>query len=66
MDLEGVVAKRKDGIYADTIQETTWVKIKNPEYTQALGRHELFQRRRAYRLPGQITTTTRASAAMRR
>ncbi len=27
-DLEGIVAKRKDGLY--TPEETTWVKIKNP------------------------------------
>jgi len=30
MDLEGIVAKRKDGMYTPT--ETTWVKIKNPRY----------------------------------
>jgi bifunctional non-homologous end joining protein LigD len=28
MDLEGIVAKRKDGLY--TPEQTTWVKIKNP------------------------------------
>jgi ATP-dependent DNA ligase len=29
-DLEGIVAKRKDGLY--TPEETSWVKIKNPLY----------------------------------
>jgi bifunctional non-homologous end joining protein LigD len=44
LDLEGVVAKRK----ADTYRpETPWYKIKNPTYTQAEGRRELFERNRA-------------------
>lgn len=42
-DLEGIVAKRKDGLY--TPEETSWVKIKNPNYSQAEGRSELFERR---------------------
>jgi ATP-dependent DNA ligase len=42
-DLEGIVAKRKDGRYeAGSI--TTWTKIKNPAYSQAVDRHELFER----------------------
>ena len=42
LDLEGVVAKRKnDGYNVDT----AWYKIKNPTYTQAEGRSELFERR---------------------
>jgi ATP-dependent DNA ligase len=44
-DLEGIVAKRRDGLY--TPEATTWVKIKNPRYSQAEGRRELFERRRA-------------------
>jgi len=39
-DLEGVVAKRKMGIYKD--DGNSWVKIKNPTYSQAEGRRELF------------------------
>jgi hypothetical protein len=39
-NLEGVVAKRKNGNYA-TI--SGWLKIKNPGYTQSQGRHELFE-----------------------
>jgi ATP-dependent DNA ligase len=41
-DLEGIVAKRKDGLY--TPAETSWVKIKNPHYSQTEGRHEFIQR----------------------
>jgi ATP-dependent DNA ligase len=43
MDLEGIVAKRKDGVY--TPDETTWVKIRNPRYSQMEGRRELFEKR---------------------
>jgi bifunctional non-homologous end joining protein LigD len=45
MDMEGIVAKRADGRY--TPERTSWVKIKNPAYSQAAGRRELFDRRRA-------------------
>ena len=38
-DLEGIVAKRKDGSYR---RGAHWWKIKNPAYSQAEGRHELF------------------------
>jgi bifunctional non-homologous end joining protein LigD len=41
-DLEGIVAKRKDGRYDPT--RTQWLKVKNPEYSQARDRHELFVR----------------------
>lgn len=37
-NLEGMVCKRKVGIYG----EHGWLKIKNPNYTQAEGRQELF------------------------
>jgi hypothetical protein len=43
MDLEGIVAKRKDGLY--TPEATTWVKIKNPHYSQLEGRREWFEKR---------------------
>ncbi len=42
-DLEGIVAKRKNGIYKDDGKE--WMKIKNPKYSQAEGRHELLMHR---------------------
>jgi hypothetical protein len=38
--MEGVVAKLAAGLY--TPDETTWVKIKNPSYTQAEGRADYF------------------------
>jgi len=43
-DLEGIVAKHKLGIYKD--DEIGWLKIKNPKYSQAEGRHELLTRRK--------------------
>ncbi len=43
LDLEGIVAKRKADPYGE---ETKWWKVKNPGYTQAEGRRELFERRR--------------------
>jgi bifunctional non-homologous end joining protein LigD len=43
-DLEGIVGKRKDEPYADNVR---WVKIKNPGYSQTVGRGEDFERRRA-------------------
>jgi len=43
-DLEGVVAKRKIGIYKD--DGNSWLKIKNPTYSQAVGRHELLTSKR--------------------
>lgn len=43
LDLEGIVAKRKADPYGP---ETAWYKIKNPAYTQAEGRRELFERSR--------------------
>ena len=42
-DLEGIVATRKDGLY--TAEATTWVKIRNPQYSQAEGQRELFEKR---------------------
>jgi bifunctional non-homologous end joining protein LigD len=52
MDLEGIVAKRKDGPY--TPAETSWVKIKNPWYSQMEGRRELFERRETDSFGGQL------------
>ena len=43
-DLEGIVAKRKRGIYKD--DGNSWLKVKNPTYSQAEGRHELLTRGR--------------------
>jgi bifunctional non-homologous end joining protein LigD len=40
LDLEGIVAKRKTDPYDD---RTRWLKVKNPAYSQAEGRRELFE-----------------------
>jgi bifunctional non-homologous end joining protein LigD len=48
-DLEGVVAKHKQGLYRP--EATSWVKVRNPRYSQGEGRRELFTSRRA-RLDG--------------
>ena len=44
-DLEGIVAKWRHGVYQSGGGTTSWLKIKNPNYTQAEGRHELFAAR---------------------
>ena len=46
LDLEGIVAKLKHGPYASTREASTWLKIKNREYSQMRGREELFERKR--------------------
>jgi bifunctional non-homologous end joining protein LigD len=43
-DLEGIVAKWKHGACLSGDQ-TSWVKIKNPAYSQGIGRWEHFQRK---------------------
>jgi bifunctional non-homologous end joining protein LigD len=41
MDLEGIVAKRAIDRYGPA---TVWVKVKNPDYSQVVGRADLFNR----------------------
>ena len=43
-NLEGMVAKWTPGLY-DVDGPRPWVKVKNPGYTQAVGRAEQFRRR---------------------
>jgi bifunctional non-homologous end joining protein LigD len=43
-DLEGIVAKWKNGAYRD-VPRTSWVKVKNRHYSQIVGRDKLFERR---------------------
>jgi len=43
-DMEGIVAKQASAHY--TPEATTWVKIKNRQYSQAVGRADFFDRRR--------------------
>jgi bifunctional non-homologous end joining protein LigD len=44
LDLEGIVAK--DGRAPYDRRQTTWFKIRNREYSQMVGREELFERER--------------------
>jgi len=46
-DLEGIVAKWAHGTYCTDGRVTSWLKIKNPAYTQMRDRHELFESRSA-------------------
>lgn len=41
-DLEGIVAKPKQGIYHTNGLHTNWLKIKNPSYSQMVNRADLF------------------------
>jgi len=45
-DLEGTVGKWADGQYQSDGRVTSWVKIKNPAYSQMDGRRELLEARR--------------------
>jgi bifunctional non-homologous end joining protein LigD len=54
-DCEGIVAKWKRGTYHTDGVTTSWLKVKNPAYSQAEGRHEIF----ADRGPARPALTTR-------
>ena len=41
-DLEGILAKWKRGRYVEGVR-TSWLKIKNRDYSQAIGREKLFE-----------------------
>ncbi len=44
LDLEGIVAKRKNSPYQGTEKPSAcWIKVKNPNYSQAEGREKLFE-----------------------
>jgi bifunctional non-homologous end joining protein LigD len=44
-DLEGIVAKWSRGPYQRDGVSTSWIKVKNPQYSQAEGRYEFFDQR---------------------
>jgi ATP-dependent DNA ligase len=46
LDLESVVAKQKDAPYVSEREHSTWFKIRNRDYSQMVGREELFERER--------------------
>jgi ATP-dependent DNA ligase len=43
LDLEGIVAKRKDSLYQPEARKPVWFKIKNRNYNQVEGREEFFK-----------------------
>jgi len=45
-DLEGIVAKHKSSPYATGREQSTWFKIRNRNYSQMVGREEMFERDR--------------------
>jgi len=47
MDMEGIVCKPVISPYRTVRGKTTWIKVKNPNYSQAEGRRELFNKRRS-------------------
>jgi ATP-dependent DNA ligase len=53
LDLEGIIAKQCGDTYSP---QTVWYKIKNPAYTQAEGRRDLYERKpaRSERSPAHI------------
>jgi bifunctional non-homologous end joining protein LigD len=46
-DLEGIVAKQKYAPYVTDREQSTWLKIRNPHYSQWAGREKLFERERS-------------------
>jgi ATP-dependent DNA ligase len=45
-DMEGIVCKPAISPYRTIRGKSTWIKVKNPKYSQAEGRSELFNKRR--------------------
>jgi len=63
LDLEGIVAKRKDAPYSP--EETTWYKMRNQSYSQWAGRQELFEHERdQVPAPGWHSCTLAAAEAV--
>jgi bifunctional non-homologous end joining protein LigD len=63
LDLEGIVAKHKHAPY--DAQQTTWFKIRNRNYSQMMGREELFERERHREpVPGWHSCTLASAAAV--
>lgn len=44
LDLEGIVCKHRDGRYVSDRETSSWIKVKNPDYSQIVGRDEHFER----------------------
>jgi ATP-dependent DNA ligase len=63
-DLEGIVAKWARGTYQCDGRGTSWLKIKNPEYSQMKGRNELFAVERSERRQPRPKTAAPALALL--
>jgi hypothetical protein len=62
LDLEGIVAKHQHAPYDP--EKSTWAKIRNPNYSQMVGREELFERERHREpVPGWHTCALASAAA---
>jgi bifunctional non-homologous end joining protein LigD len=48
LDLEGIVAKHRNGHYTSDVEASTWFKIRNRTYSQWAGRNEAFERDRHF------------------
>jgi bifunctional non-homologous end joining protein LigD len=59
-DLEGIVAKRKTDPYLS--EHAAWMKIRNQNYSQWIGREELFERERAIEPEFQLWNTCALAA----
>ena len=64
-DPEGIVAKWKHGTYQSDGRGTSWFKLKSPSYSQAEGRHELFESRRQRQLSSRRAKSTAPALALR-
>jgi hypothetical protein len=64
-ELEGIVAKWANGSYQCDGGGTSWLKIKNPNYSQAEGRHELLESRRRPALPSRRVKALPPALALR-
>jgi len=53
-DLEGIVAKRKSDPYLEG--HASWLKIRNRNYSQWVGREDLASRERMYRVNGEVVS----------
>ena len=60
MDLEGIVAKPACSSYHLFRNRPAWMKIENPMYSQAEGRHELFEPRVAQTEPNSFFIASKA------
>jgi bifunctional non-homologous end joining protein LigD len=49
LNMEGIVAKHREGLYVSDARETTWIIINNPDYSILQSRHELLNLRKTAR-----------------